>query len=66
MAQYNHGYSDEQVVHIVFAKVIPTIYIVICGIMIAYYLCRAVGLYINPEYYALRDMILMVYNPCDK
>jgi hypothetical protein len=56
-------YSDTFTAQIIFRTIIPTIAVIICGVVFMFYLSDSIKYLINPEYYAVKDILTMVLHP---
>lgn len=56
-------YTDSETARLIFAKIVPMAGGVIFGIWGVVALSNSIKYLINPEYYAVRDMLLMLLSP---
>ena len=63
--EYDKKYEvpDERVFQIAMADIAPLIFGVIFGMILAYHFSEAIPLLLNPEYYAIKDLLKMILSP---
>ena len=58
-----YGVPEERVLQIVFSFITPLIVGVIFGMILVYNLSEAIPFLLNPEYYAIKDLLKMILSP---
>jgi len=60
---YQDGLDDEQFIHTIVTGVVPLLIVAIALIVTGYHAAEAISWVINPEFYAIRDIFILVLKP---